>query len=171
MVARLSYTYDGDSYNHYNDVIMGTMGRLKSQASTLFTHPFIQAQIKENTKALRHWPLRGNSPVTGEFPAQKASNAENVPFDDVIMRKTASFESRETHDNCPSNEVIYLMADAMTKEFQRNCTGRLSICTLSCADEVPGNISGFVSDVLKSWAISIRNSAQCLQTNLSNTKR
>ena len=27
----------------------------------------------------------GNSPVTGEFPAQKASNAENFPFDDVIM--------------------------------------------------------------------------------------
>ena len=27
----------------------------------------------------------GNSPETGEFPAQMASNAENVPFDDVIM--------------------------------------------------------------------------------------
>ena len=27
----------------------------------------------------------GNSPLTGEFPAQKASNAENVSFDDVIM--------------------------------------------------------------------------------------
>ena len=27
----------------------------------------------------------GNSPVTGEFPAQMASNAENASFDDVIM--------------------------------------------------------------------------------------
>ena len=27
----------------------------------------------------------GNSPVTGEFPAQRSSNAENVSFDDVIM--------------------------------------------------------------------------------------
>ena len=36
-----------------------------------------QTQIKENIKALRHWPLWGNSPVTGEFPAQMASNAEN----------------------------------------------------------------------------------------------
>ena len=26
----------------------------------------------------------GNSPVTGEFPAQMASNAEMFPFDDVI---------------------------------------------------------------------------------------
>ena len=28
----------------------------------------------------------GNSPVTGEFPAQMASNAEKNQFDDVIMR-------------------------------------------------------------------------------------
>ena len=27
----------------------------------------------------------GNSPVTGEFPVQSASNAEIFPFDDVIM--------------------------------------------------------------------------------------
>ena len=27
----------------------------------------------------------GNSPVTGEFPAQIASNAVMFPFDDVIM--------------------------------------------------------------------------------------
>ena len=39
---------------------------------------FIQAQIKENIKAPRHWPLCGNSPVTGEFLAQMACNAENV---------------------------------------------------------------------------------------------
>ena len=30
----------------------------------------------------------GNSPGTGEFPAQMASNAENVSFDDVIMMAT-----------------------------------------------------------------------------------
>ena len=29
----------------------------------------------------------GNSPGTGEFPAQRASNAERFPFDDVIMMK------------------------------------------------------------------------------------
>ena len=62
--------------------------RLKSLASPLFAQPFIQVQIKENIKARRHWPLCGESPVVGEFPAQMASNAENVsifPFDDVIM--------------------------------------------------------------------------------------
>ena len=33
--------------------------RLRSPASRLFTQPFIHAQIKENIKALRHWPLCG----------------------------------------------------------------------------------------------------------------
>ena len=31
--------------------------RLKSSASPLFTQPFLQAHIKENIKAPRHWPL------------------------------------------------------------------------------------------------------------------
>ena len=48
--------------------------RLKSPASRLFNQPFIQTQIKENIKAARHWPSCG----TGEFPAQMASNEENV---------------------------------------------------------------------------------------------
>ena len=33
---------------------------LKSAASRLFTQSFIQTQIKENIKAPRHWPLRGD---------------------------------------------------------------------------------------------------------------
>ena len=34
-----------------------------------------------------HWVYNvANSPVTGEFPAKMASNVENVPFDDVIMK-------------------------------------------------------------------------------------
>ena len=33
--------------------------RLKSRAPRLFIQPFIQAQIKENFKAPRHWPLWG----------------------------------------------------------------------------------------------------------------
>ena len=54
-------------YIHYNDVIMSAM---VSQITnlTLFTQPLIQAQMKENIKVLRHWPLA----------AQKASNAENA---------------------------------------------------------------------------------------------
>ena len=54
--------------------------RLKSPVPRLFAQPFVQEQIKEHLKAPRHWPLSGNSSVTGQFPTQKANNAENVSF-------------------------------------------------------------------------------------------
>ena len=38
---------------------------LKSPASRLFTQPFVPAQIKENIKAMRHWPLWGE--FTGDW--------------------------------------------------------------------------------------------------------
>ena len=34
--------------------------------------------MKENIKAPRHWPLCGEVTGTGEFPAQRASYAENA---------------------------------------------------------------------------------------------
>ena len=50
---------------------------LKSPTSWLFTQPFIQAQIKKSK--LRVTGLcGGNSPVTGEFPSQGASDTETV---------------------------------------------------------------------------------------------
>ena len=52
--------------------------RRKSPASRLFTQLFIQAQVNENIKAPRNWPLSEEFTVTGEFPAQRVSNAENV---------------------------------------------------------------------------------------------
>ena len=49
--------------------------------------PFIQAQIKENTKAPRHWPFCGE--FTGDWwiplTKLKASNTEKFPSDNVIM--------------------------------------------------------------------------------------
>ena len=62
---------------HYNGVIMSTTAS-QIISLTIVYSTFVQAQIKEDIKAPRHWPLCGVSPVTGEFPAQKASNAENV---------------------------------------------------------------------------------------------
>ena len=54
-------------------------GRLKSPASRLFTQPFIRAQMKENIKAPRHWPLCGE--LSGDRPVTR----KMFPFHDVIM--------------------------------------------------------------------------------------
>ena len=51
--------------------------RLTPPALRMFTQPFKQAQIKENIKSPRNWPLCGEI-TAGEFPAQMSGNAENV---------------------------------------------------------------------------------------------
>ena len=60
------------------DVVMGTVASQITSLIPLFTQPFIQAQIKENIKAPRHWTLCGEFTGTGEFPAQRSSYAENI---------------------------------------------------------------------------------------------
>ena len=41
---------------------------MSTMASRLLTQPFIQAQIKENIKAPRHWPLCGEFTGEGSLP-------------------------------------------------------------------------------------------------------
>ena len=62
---------------HYTDVKMSLMAS-QITSLTVVNSTFIQTQIKENIKAPRHWPLCGEFTGTGEFPAQRASYAENV---------------------------------------------------------------------------------------------
>ena len=45
--------------------------RLKLPASRLFAQPFVQAQIKENKKVPRHWPLWGESTCDRWIPLTK----------------------------------------------------------------------------------------------------
>ena len=57
----------------------GLDGVSNHQPHHCLLRPFIQTQIKDDTKKLRYTSFCArNSPVTGEFPAQMASNAENV---------------------------------------------------------------------------------------------
>ena len=62
---------------HNSDVIMSAMAS-ESPASWLFTQPFIHSHIKEPAEFRVTGLSDGNSLVTDEFPAQRASNAENV---------------------------------------------------------------------------------------------
>ena len=57
---------------------MSVMASQNSKASIVIAQPFVQAQIKENIKAPRHWPLWGESTGDWWFPSQRASNAKNV---------------------------------------------------------------------------------------------
>ena len=60
---------------------------LKSLLFRLIAQPFVQARIKENTNAPRHWPLWGES--TGDRwnpPHKRPITRKMFPFDDVIMQ-------------------------------------------------------------------------------------
>ena len=59
---------------HYNDIMLGWM---VSQITSL-TIVFSRSRSKKISKLRVTGPSEGNSPVTSEFPAQRASNAENV---------------------------------------------------------------------------------------------
>ena len=59
------------------EIIFRTHYSLKSPASPLFTQPSIHAQKKTSKLRVTGFSW-GNSLVTSEFPAQMASNAENV---------------------------------------------------------------------------------------------
>ena len=69
---------------------------LKSMAYRLFDQPFVQAKIKETSKLRFTGLCEGNALVTGEFPPQVASNAENVSIswwhDDFLERKLFWFK-------------------------------------------------------------------------------
>ena len=59
---------------------------LNSPASRKFAQPFVQAQIKENIKAPRHWPLWGEFTGHRWIRLSKGQWTRKMfPFDDVIM--------------------------------------------------------------------------------------
>ena len=62
---------------HYNDVIMSTIASQITSLAIVYSTAYAGAYKK--TSKLRVTGLcAGNSPGTGEFPAQRASNDENV---------------------------------------------------------------------------------------------
>ena len=64
--------------NHYNDAIMSTMASQISSHAIVYSTVYSDAE-KQKTSKLRVTGLcEGNSPMTGEFPTQMASNAENI---------------------------------------------------------------------------------------------
>ena len=62
---------------HYIDVIMTTIASQINSLTVVYSTVYSDAD-QRNIKAPCHWPLCGEFSGTGEFPAQRASCAENV---------------------------------------------------------------------------------------------
>ena len=63
---------------HYNDVIIGRDSVSNHQSRECLLSRLIRRRSKKTSKLRFTGLCAGNSPGTGEFPAQRASNAENV---------------------------------------------------------------------------------------------
>ena len=62
---------------HYSDVIMGAMASQITSLKIIFSTVY-SGKSKKSSKLPATGICTGNSPVTGEFPAQRARNTENV---------------------------------------------------------------------------------------------
>ena len=63
---------------HYNDVIMSVMASQITSLTISYLNVYSSADQRKHQSVASLAFVRGNSPVTGEFRAQRASNAETV---------------------------------------------------------------------------------------------
>ena len=65
-------------FHHYSDVIMSPLASQITGVSTVYSSHLFRRRSKKTSKLRVTGLCEGNSPVTGEVPTQRASNAENV---------------------------------------------------------------------------------------------
>ena len=63
---------------HYNDVIMGAIASQITSLTIVYSTVYSDADQRKHQGSASLAFCAGNSPATGEFPAQMASNAEKV---------------------------------------------------------------------------------------------
>ena len=63
---------------HYSDVIMGAMASQITSLTIIFLNCLFKRRSKKTSKLRVTDLCAGNSPVTGELPAQRASDVEKV---------------------------------------------------------------------------------------------
>ena len=79
---------------YYKDVIMTPMASQITSLTIVYSTVYSRHRSNKTSKLRVTGLCAGNSPVTGEFPAQKASKTEMCPFDDVIMVRPLRIEIR-----------------------------------------------------------------------------
>ena len=68
-----------------NDVIMTVMASQITSLTIVYSTFYSSAEIKENIKAPRHWPLWGEFTGHRWIPRKKPVTRKMFPFDDIIM--------------------------------------------------------------------------------------
>ena len=72
------FFHGGHFVPHYNNALMSAMASQITNLTIVYLTVYSRRRSKKKSKLHVTGRCEGNSPVTGEFPAQRASNAENV---------------------------------------------------------------------------------------------
>ena len=81
--------------------------RHKSPASRLLTQSFIQTQIKENIKALRHWPLCGE--FTGDRWIPRTNGQSRGKCFHLMTSSWIIHKQQSIHKVFPCHDIIILL--------------------------------------------------------------
>ena len=113
--------------NHFGDVIMSAMAFQITSLTLVYSTVYSGADNKKTSKLRVTGLCEGNSPVTGEFPAQRASNAENVSiwwrhFDIYLMLFQWSV--------CAKKEIYFEILKVFN--FFKSDLGPLFVYIMSC---------------------------------------
>ena len=97
---------------HYNDVIMGVIAPHITSLTIVLLNRLFRRRSKKTSKLRFTGLCVGNSPETGEFPAQMASNAKNVSIwwrHHVIPEKVKynAFEMTTATINCDTSLSLF----------------------------------------------------------------
>ena len=81
---------------HYSDIIISAMVSQITAILIVHSNYLFRCRSKKTSKLRVTGLCEGNSPVTGEFPTQRASNKENVP---ISWRHHAMVQLLQHHGN------------------------------------------------------------------------
>ena len=89
LLTLLTATVNCQEAWHYNDVMMGTIASQITSLTIVYSTVYSDADQRKHQSSRVTGLCAGNSPGTGtgEFPAQMASNVENVSFWWRLMKK------------------------------------------------------------------------------------
>ena len=119
LIIYWKFGYCQFNQNHYSDVIMSTTASQITDLTIVYWTVYSRRRSKETSKLHVTGLCEGNSPVTGEFPSQRASDTENVSIwwrhhEQLFL---IAHRSCIAGDSCDDGNLSHVFKDAVIMTF------------------------------------------------------
>ena len=150
-----------------NDVIMSAMASQVTSLTSVYSTVYSRRRSKKPSKLLVTGLCAGNSPVSGKFPAQMVSNAENVSIwwrhHDQLANRLAG--TKKNHFFAKSQSSLYLficslmLSKTKTRWIQTSIASfhraKYSNPVLWCHANVRSKRCDIIFDCFSTWYVDI----------------